>query len=109
MTSLSWHGSTKIMTSYQMVWCHNRFYLKLWGTVVNQGIWFRGTLSPKNRFVTGAEMNEFFSYYKVEKRFFVKFGGNLFFISMVFLFFFLNPIKSCRYVCFLVTLKTPHH
>ena len=43
------------------------------------------------------------------KRFFVKFGGNLFFISMVFLFFFLNPIKSCRYVCFLVTLKTPHH
>ena len=42
-------------------------------------------------------------------RFFVKFGGNLFFISMVFLFFFLNPIKSCRYVCFLVTLKTPHH
>ena len=25
-----------------------------------------------------------------------KFGGNLFFISMVFLFFFLNPIKSCR-------------
>ena len=44
-----------------------------------------------------------------ESRFFVKFGGNLFFISMVFLFFFLNPIKSCRYVCFLVTLKTPHH
>ena len=42
-------------------------------------------------------------------RFFVKFGGNLFFISTVFLFFFLNPIKSCRYVCFLVTLKTPHH
>lgn len=41
--------------------------------------------------------------------FFVKFGGNLFFISTVFLFFFLNPIKSCRYVCFLVTLKTPHH
>lgn len=40
-------------------------------------------------------------------RFFVKFGGNLFFISTV--FFFLNPIKSCRYVCFLVTLKTPHH
>lgn len=40
-------------------------------------------------------------------RFFVKFGGNLFFISPV--FFFLNPIKSCRYVCFLVTLKTPHH
>ena len=39
--------------------------------------------------------------------FFVKFGGNLFFISPV--FFFLNPIKSCRYVCFLVTLKTPHH
>ena len=30
-----------------------------------------------------------------------------FFISTV--FFFLNPIKSCRYVCFLVTLKTPHH
>ena len=44
-----------------------------------------------------------------KERFFVKFGGNLFFISMVFLFFFLNPIKSCRYVCFLVTLKTPHH
>lgn len=43
------------------------------------------------------------------KGFFVKFGGNLFFISTVFLFFFLNPIKSCRYVCFLVTLKTPHH
>ena len=42
-----------------------------------------------------------------DKRFFVKFGGNLFFISTV--FFFLNPIKSCRYVCFLVTLKTPHH
>ena len=41
------------------------------------------------------------------KWFFVKFGGNLFFISTV--FFFLNPIKSCRYVCFLVTLKTPHH
>ena len=41
------------------------------------------------------------------KGFFVKFGGNLFFISPV--FFFLNPIKSCRYVCFLVTLKTPHH
>ena len=41
--------------------------------------------------------------------FFVKFGGNLFFISTVSLFFFLNPIKSCRYVCFLVTLKTPHH
>ena len=34
MTSLSWHGSTKIMTSYQMVWCHNRFYLKLWGTTI---------------------------------------------------------------------------
>ncbi len=31
MTSVSWHGSTKIMTSYQMVWCHNRFYLKLLG------------------------------------------------------------------------------
>ena len=30
-----------------------------------------------------------------------------FFISTA--FFFLNPIKSCRYVCFLVTLKTPHH
>ena len=45
----------------------------------------------------------------IDFRFFVKFGGNLFFISMVFLFFFLNPIKSCRYVCFLVTLKTPHH
>ena len=30
---------------------------------------------------------------KLKKRFFVKFGGNLFFISMVFLFFFLNPIK----------------
>ena len=44
-----------------------------------------------------------------EERFFVKFGGNLFFISTVSLFFFLNPIKSCRYVCFLVTLKTPHH
>ena len=44
-----------------------------------------------------------------ENVFFVKFGGNLFFISTVFLFFFLNPIKSCRYVCFLVTLKTPHH
>ena len=43
----------------------------------------------------------------VSLRFFVKFGGNLFFISTV--FFFLNPIKSCRYVCFLVTLKTPHH
>ena len=42
-----------------------------------------------------------------KKWFFVKFGGNLFFISTV--FFFLNPIKSCRYVCFLVTLKTPHH
>ena len=45
----------------------------------------------------------------VVKGFFVKFGGNLFFISTVSLFFFLNPIKSCRYVCFLVTLKTPHH
>ena len=45
----------------------------------------------------------------VEDGFFVKFGGNLFFISTVSLFFFLNPIKSCRYVCFLVTLKTPHH
>lgn len=44
---------------------------------------------------------------ETHKRFFVKFGGNLFFISTV--FFFLNPIKSCRYVCFLVTLKTPHH
>ena len=33
--------------------------------------------------------------------------GNIAFISTV--FFFLNPIKSCRYVCFLVTLKTPHH
>ena len=48
-------------------------------------------------------------YIRLLLRFFVKFGGNLFFISMVFLFFFLNPIKSCRYVCFLVTLKTPHH
>ena len=47
--------------------------------------------------------------FAVMKWFFVKFGGNLFFISTVFLFFFLNPIKSCRYVCFLVTLKTPHH
>ena len=46
---------------------------------------------------------------KIDERFFVKFGGNLFFISTVSLFFFLNPIKSCRYVCFLVTLKTPHH
>ena len=45
--------------------------------------------------------------YLKETGFFVKFGGNLFFISPV--FFFLNPIKSCRYVCFLVTLKTPHH
>ena len=44
---------------------------------------------------------------KENEGFFVKFGGNLFFISTV--FFFLNPIKSCRYVCFLVTLKTPHH
>ena len=53
----------------------------------------------------------YFTYYKIINeyffRFFVKFGGNLFFISTV--FFFLNPIKSCRYVCFLVTLKTPHH
>ena len=48
-------------------------------------------------------------YSCLSKGFFVKFGGNLFFISTVFLFFFLNPIKSCRYVCFLVTLKTPHH
>lgn len=48
-------------------------------------------------------------YIKISRRFFVKFGGNLFFISTVSLFFFLNPIKSCRYVCFLVTLKTPHH
>ena len=78
MTSVSWHGSIKIMTSYQMVGCHNCFYLKLLGTTI-----------------------------KLKKRFFVKFGGNLFFISTV--FFFLNPIKSCRYVCFLVTLKTPHH
>ncbi len=39
--------------------------------------------------------------------FFVKFGGNLFFISTVSLFFLIY--KSCRYVCFLVTLKTPHH
>ena len=46
---------------------------------------------------------------EAENGFFVKFGGNLFFISTVSLFFFLNPIKSCRYVCFLVTLKTPHH
>ena len=34
MTSVSWHGSIKIMTSYQMVWCHNCFYLKLWGTTI---------------------------------------------------------------------------
>ena len=47
------------------------------------------------------------SKYLTNIGFFVKFGGNLFFISTV--FFFLNPIKSCRYVCFLVTLKTPHH
>ena len=46
MTSVSWHGSIKIMTSYQMVWCHNCFYLKLWGTTI-----------------------------KLKKRFFVKFGG----------------------------------
>ena len=50
-----------------------------------------------------------YTYFLRNEGFFVKFGGNLFFISMVFLFFFLNPIKSCRYVCFLVTLKTPHH
>ena len=55
----------------------------------------------------GAEMNESFLSTIKLKRFFVKFGGNLFFISTF--FFFLNPIKSCRYVCFLVTLKTPHH
>ena len=58
------------------------------------------------------KLKEQTDYYKEKteaRRFFVKFGGNLFFISMVFLFFFLNPIKSCRYVCFLVTLKTPHH
>ncbi len=46
MTSVSWHGSTKIMTSYQMVGCHNCFYLKLLGTTI-----------------------------KLKKRFFVKFGG----------------------------------
>ena len=34
MTSVSWHGSIKIMTAYQMVWCHNCFYLKLWGTTI---------------------------------------------------------------------------
>ena len=34
MTSASWHGSIKIMTSYQMVWCHNCFYLKLLGTTI---------------------------------------------------------------------------
>ena len=55
------------------------------------------------------ESNGYVLYWKKLDRFFVKFGGNLFFISTVFLFFFLNPIKSCRYVCFLVTLKTPHH
>ncbi len=56
------------------------------------------------------EFNHWDIYFKSAYNwFFVKFGGNLFFISMVFLFFFLNPIKSCRYVCFLVTLKTPHH
>ena len=49
MTSASWHGSIKIMTSYQMVWCHNCFYLKLWGTTI-----------------------------KLKKRFFVKFGGKFF-------------------------------
>ena len=55
------------------------------------------------------EIDEELDYLFLEEyiRFFVKFGGNLFFISTV--FFFLNPIKSCRYVCFLVTLKTPHH
>ena len=31
MTSVSWHGSIKIMTSYQMVGGHNCFYLKLLG------------------------------------------------------------------------------
>ena len=34
MTSVSWHGSIKIMTSYQMVGCHNCFYLKLLGTTI---------------------------------------------------------------------------
>ena len=62
-------------------------------------------------FIWLVKRHNFWFYRKdfLKKRFFVKFGGNLFFISMVFLFFFLNPIKSCRYVCFLVTLKTPHH
>lgn len=58
------------------------------------------SLQKKSFMVVAERMNKF-------DRFFVKFGGNLFFISTV--FFFLNPIKSCRYVCFLVTLKTPHH
>mgnify|MGYP000814479662 CR=1 FL=1 len=53
------------------------------------------------------DITELFEEIVKKERFFVKFGGNLFFISTV--FFFLNPIKSCRYVCFLVTLKTPHH
>uniref|UniRef100_UPI0034A54C58 hypothetical protein n=2 Tax=Bacteroides finegoldii TaxID=338188 RepID=UPI0034A54C58 len=38
-------------------------------------------------------IDEFLKENKTIIRFFVKFGGNLFFISPV--FFFLNPIKSC--------------
>ena len=34
MISVSCHGSIKIMTSYQMVGCHNCFYLKLLGTTI---------------------------------------------------------------------------
>lgn len=36
-------------------------------------------------------------------RFFFKFGDKLYLISPVFLLFFLNLMKNCRHVCFLVT------
>ena len=65
--------------------------------------------SKKNFHITFTPLSNGSSVFTTDNEiwFFVKFGGNLFFISPV--FFFLNPIKSCRYVCFLVTLKTPHH
>ncbi|CDM04025.1 hypothetical protein BN890_15990 [Bacteroides xylanisolvens SD CC 1b] len=75
-------------------------YSRIFGTFMRMEI---PIIEKEDEYVLYTDMDIIFN------GFFVKFGGNLFFISTVSLFFFLNPIKSCRYVCFLVTLKTPHH
>ena len=122
MREMSFEGDYMVanVTAYVIAQIHNFIWCKYWIFPVEKrknNVWkqilffcsaFGVAYTAQFLFlvllVEGLDVNEYLAQFL---GFFVKFGGNLFFISPV--FFFLNPIKSCRYVCFLVTLKTPHH